>query len=339
MSLPNGSNDRGITVFWGVVLSIAFHLFIFSLVMFWGFGGHRYSAQPNFIEGTLVSLSELNATGGSKETENPRVKQEPNKRRARDEKKAAEKPKNEPVKEKPKKVEKPPEKESKPAPKVVKKEEKKEELKKEKEQTKDKNVVALETKKEAKRSEKKPEPTKKPEAKKRLAKEKNEKPNRENEKSKVIKEIQETVKEEKRRSVLDELKKEQGAEDEKLVAEANTTERSAPNSNGGSPLGGGTNAVVTNLFLDRIRNEIRQHYRIPPNIPTDGKLETFIFFKINESGRVYDVRVNDSSGNPAFDDLCVKAIYRSAPLTPPPPELMEQARNVGFLIPFTNDPS
>jgi TonB family protein len=93
------------------------------------------------------------------------------------------------------------------------------------------------------------------------------------------------------------------------------------------------------LFLERIRNEIRRHYKIPPNIPTDGKLETFIFFKISESGKVYDVRVDESSGNPAFDDLCIKAIHKSAPLTPPPPELMEQAKTVGFLIPFTNDPS
>ncbi|HEX9665928.1 MAG TPA: cell envelope integrity protein TolA [Thermodesulfobacteriota bacterium] len=355
MSLPNGGTSGGINWFWGVVLSVAFHVFIFLLIMFWGFGSSNYSAQPNFIEGRLVSLSELTDTEGNKEIKASQVKEEVQKQPKREEKKVVEGPKDESNKEKLKKVEKPmvepkkAEKEIKPPPKAVKKEEKKEEPKKQEEQKneepKDKNLVALETKKEVKAAEKEPKPTKAPEVNKTQATKKKEKPDLENEKSKVLKDIQENVEEEKRRSVLEELQKKQGVTDEKVVAKANTTEKSERKSNsgrgqlGGSPLGGGTNAVVTNLFLERIRNEIRQHYKIPPNIPTDGKLETFVFFKINESGKVYDVRVNESSGNPAFDDLCIKAIYKSAPLTPPPPELMEQAKTVGFLIPFTNDPS
>lgn len=354
MSLPNGGTSGGITWFWGVVLSVALHIFIFLLIMFWGFGSANYSAQPNFIEGRLVSLSELTETEGNKEIKASQVKQQVQKQPKREEKKVVEEPKDESNKEKLKKVEKPvvepkkEEKEIKPPPKAVKIEEKKQEPKKEelkKEEPKDKNVVALETKKEVKKAEKEPKPTKPPEVKKTQATKKKEKSDLENAKSKVLKDIQEEVKEEKRRSLLEELQKEQGVMDEKAVAKANTAEKSARNSNtgrgqlGGISSGGSTNAVVTNLFLERIRNEIRQHYKIPPNIPTDGKLETFIFFKINESGRVYDVRVNESSGNPAFDDLCIKAIYKSAPLTPPPPELMEQAKTVGFLIPFTNDPS
>jgi colicin import membrane protein len=355
MSLPNGGSSGGISWFWGVVLSVAFHVLIFLLVMFWGFGSSKYSAQPNFIEGRLVSLSDLAETEGNKEIKAPQVKEELQKRPQSEEKKQVEEPKAASNKEKPKKVEQPTvepkkaEKEKKPPPKAVKEEKKKEEPKKEeeqkKEEPKDKNVVALETKKEVKKAEKEPKPTKAPEVKKTQATKKKEKPDLENAKSRVLKNIQENVREEERRSVLEELQKEQGVTGEKVVAKANTTEKPERRSNsgrgqlGGSSLGGGTNAVVTNLFLERIRNEIRRNYKIPPNIPTDGKLETFIFFKINESGKVYDVRVNDSSGNPAFDDLCVKAIYKSAPLTPPPPELMEQAKTVGFLIPFTNDPS
>jgi TolA protein len=355
MSLPNGGSSGGINWFWGVVLSVAFHLLVFLFVMFWGFGSSKYSAQPNFIEGTLVSLSDLADTEGNNEIRASQVKEEAQKDPKREEKKQVEEPKAEPNKEKPKKAEEPKvepkkaEKEIKPPPKTVKKEEKKEEPKKEeeqkKEEPKDKNVVALETKKEVKKAEKKPKPTKAPQVKKTQATKKKEKPDLENAKSRILKDIQEDVRAEERRSVLEKLQGEQGVTDEKVVAKANTTERPERKSNSGrgqlgrSSLGGGTNAVVTNLFLERIRNEIRQHYKIPPSIPTDGKLETFIFFKINESGKVYDVRINESSGNSAFDDSCIKAIYKAAPLTPPPPELMEQAKTVGFLIPFTNDPS
>jgi colicin import membrane protein len=355
MSLPNSGTSGRINWFWGVVLSVAFHVFIFLLILFWGFGSSNYSAQPNFIEGRLVSLSELNEAEGNKEIKAHQVKGEVPQQPKTEEKKVVEERKDESNKEKLKKVEKPivepkkVEREIKPPPKAVKKEEKKEEPKNEEEPKKkepeDKNVVALETKKEVKKAEKKPKATNPPEVKKSQLTKKREKPDLENAKSRILKDIQEDVRAEKRRSVLEELQKKSGVTDEKVVAKANTTEKSERSSNsgrgqqGGSPLGGGTNAVVTNLFLERIRNEIRQHYKIPPNIPTDGKLETFIFFKINESGKVYDVRVNESSGNSAFDDSCIKAIYKSAPLTPPPPELMEQAKTVGFLIPFTNDPS
>ncbi len=349
MSLPDGGAGGGINLFWGAILSVAFHVFIFLLIIFWGFGSSNYSAQPNFIEGRLVSLSELGETGSTKRIEPPKLKEEAQKQPKKEEKKVVEEPKNVPDKEEPKKAEKPvaepkkAEKEIKTPPKTAKKEEKKEEPEKPEEQKseepKDKNVVALETKKEVKKTEKKPKPTKAPEPTRKKAK-----PDLENAKSRILKDIQENVREEKRRGVLEELQQEQSVTDQKVMAKADSTEKS-----GGNPgsargklsagaRGGGTNAVVTNLFLDRIRNEIREHYKIPPNIPTDGKLETFIFFKINESGKVYDVRVDESSGNPAFDDLCVKAIYKSVPLTPPPPELMEQAKTVGFLIPFTNDP-
>ncbi len=154
--------------------------------------------------------------------------------------------------------------------------------------------------------------------------------------------LQKSVKEEKREDVIDELRRKQTPSQENVVAKADTSQishKDVSERQSGPSGRGGTRSAVTNLFLEMIRNQIRRNYTIPPNIPTDGKLEAFIFFKINKSGRVYDVRVDESSGNPAFDDFCVKAINKSAPLTPPPPELIDQAKTVGFLIPFTNDPS
>jgi TonB family protein len=73
-------------------------------------------------------------------------------------------------------------------------------------------------------------------------------------------------------------------------------------------------------------------------VPTDGGLAALISFKVDGSGRVNNVRVKESSGNSAFDEYCVKAINRSAPLPPPPPELAEEAKNSGVELTFRNDP-
>ncbi len=89
MSLPNGGSSGGINWFWGVVLSVAFHLLVFLFVMFWGFGSSKYSAQPNFIEGTLVSLSDLADTEGNNEIKASQVKEEAQKDPKREEKKAS----------------------------------------------------------------------------------------------------------------------------------------------------------------------------------------------------------------------------------------------------------
>ena len=69
----------------------------------------------------------------------------------------------------------------------------------------------------------------------------------------------------------------------------------------------------------------------------DGSLKTVVVFRVDENGKVYDVKVEGSSGNPAFDNFCVQAIYKAAPLTPPPPELREEAKTEGVEVPFRNE--
>jgi len=336
MSLPKSSISGGVSWFWGIVLSLSLHGFIFLLVLYWGLGESHYSAQPDFIEGRLVSLSHLSETGVINPP--PRIDKKIQQVQQKEETLKEEKPKEEPQNI---------EKENEAAPEPEKKEPKKEEPKREieeekKVEIKKKDMIALETEKKEKRVEKKPKPTKKPEPKKVKKKKKKSRPNFEKVKSNVLADLQKNIKEDRRRNVIDELKKEQNPTGENVVAKADTSQIKAKNFSerpSGQSGRGGTSSVITNLFLERIRNEIKRNYRIPPNIPTDGRLEAFIFFKINESGRVYDVRVDESSGDRAFDDFCVRAINKSAPLTPPPPELIEQAKTVGFLIPFTNDPS
>lgn len=339
MSFSNSSNSGGISWLWGIIISLGFHGLILLLVLSWGFGKSRYSQQPSIIEGRLVSISELSQSGGIQELKSSEnSKEDASRQTSRLEPKQPKEPK-EVVKEKEvqKETAREPEKE------VAKEEEKPDEN----------DVVSLDTKKKKeklekkveKKVEKKPIPTKPSEkiVKKTISKKKE--PEFEKVKSNVLEEMQERVVDEKRRNVIDELQSKNKGEGEKTLARADPSESSeggiegVNRKGGGISRGGPTSGVVTNLFLERIRDEIRRNYKIPPSIPTDGKLEAFIFFKMNEKGKVYDVRVNESSGNPAFDDLCVRAIYKSVPLTPPPPELIEQAKTVGFLIPFTNDPS
>jgi TonB family C-terminal domain len=100
---------------------------------------------------------------------------------------------------------------------------------------------------------------------------------------------------------------------------------------------GAASGVVARLFINRVSEEIRSNWGIPPNIPMDGTLKAVVVFRIDEAGKVSNVQVEDTSGNSAFDEFCVQAIYKAAPLTPPPPELLEEAKTEGIEVSFTND--
>src|SRR3989304_1355340 len=244
------------------------------------------------------------------------------------------------TKEEPTKVEekKPEEKiqVSKPEKKEPQEEPKKTEVKKEetpKEKPKeDETIVLQEKKKEKKEIAKKPETTEPPKTKpsKEIEKKKEafkEVKNSEEEMNKVIKEI-------RQQKLLKELKDKRVASSDSS-GEQKGIQQGAGYSTGGSS--GGSSGVVAELFVRRVREEIRSNWAIPENIPIDGSLKAVIVFKLDERGRPSDVKVDIPSGNTAFDDFCVKAIRRASPLTPPPSELLEEARNEGLEITFTND--
>ena len=312
----------GVSWFWGIVLSLSLHIVIFLVAIFWGFGP-MYSGEPESIEGTLVSISELGQPGGEVATKKEEVK-----------------PQVPETKEEPTKVEekKPEEKiqVSKPEKKEPQEEPKKTELKKEetpKEKPKeDETIVLQEKKKEKKEIAKKPETTEPPKTKpsKEIEKKKEafkEVKNSEEEMNKVIQEI-------RQQKLLKELKDKRVASSDSS-GEQKGIQKGAGYSTGGSS--GGSSGVVAELFVRRVREEIRSNWAIPENIPIDGSLKAVIVFKLDERGRPSDVKVDIPSGNTAFDDFCVKAIRRASPLTPPPSELLEEARNEGLEITFTND--
>ena len=311
----------GVSWFWGIVLSLSLHIVIFLVAIFWGFGTPMYSGEPESIEGTLVSISEIGQPGGEDVVRKEEIKpQEPER------------------KDEPPKVEeeKPEEKiqVSKPEKKEPQEEPKKTELKKEeqpKEKPKEDVVIVLqEKKKEKKEIAKKTEPTEPPKDKpsKEIEKKKEavkEVKNREEKMNKVIMEI-------RKRKLLNEFKDKRVASSDSS-GEGKGVQKGTGYSTGGSS--SGSSGLIAELFVRRVSEEIKSNWAIPENIPIDGSLKAVIVFKLDERGRPSDVKVDIPSGNTAFDDFCVKAIYRASPLTPPPPELLEEARTEGLEVEFT----
>lgn len=357
---PADKDTSGGTSFWGMFFSIALHAAILILVLFWGFSGtSRNSGSSGPIE---VSLSGIGPGGGQSSSPASRPNEPP-----REPKKA------EPPKEEPPKVEK--EEVKAPPPEPEKEEVKKEEPKKEpkveekpkevvKEEPEKKEVIPLETEKkekvkkeEPKKTEppretkkevaEKPKPTEKPktETKKTTA---SNKKDLESEKSKVLQDI-------KRQRVLEDLKsgsvestaprEEMGEEQRLAMADSGDMPEGSESGPGNSSGSGGSsgsgssiNPVLLKLYTDKVHQRISHNWRIPPGVPTDGSLAAGLSFRVDQSGSVFDVRVNRSSGNAAFDEYCVKAIRKSAPLPPPPSEFAKEAESEGVDVSFKNTP-
>ncbi|MER3446329.1 MAG: hypothetical protein C4291_05530 [Candidatus Dadabacteria bacterium] len=319
-----------ISWFWGIVLSLSLHAIIFLLAIFWGFGSPNQLDEPQSIEGRLVSSSEIEQSikenaGLGKNEEGIKAPQPAAKPEIPQESKKVEVKKETPrIKEEPKKAEL---KKEEPPPKVK--------------EEKPKDVMALETKRKKQVAEI-PKPTEQPRV------EKPKEPSFEDIRNRVLEDMRKVQKEDKereRRRVLSEIERKEILKDieARKVAEANPSNeereigrRGSASLNSQSP---GARAALAALFINRVREEIKSNWRIPENVPVDGSLKTVVVFRIDEGGRVHDVRVEKSSGNPAFDDFCVKAIYRASPLTPPPSELLEEAKTDGVEVPFTNDRS
>ncbi len=307
----------GVSWFWGVVLSLSLHIVVFLIAIFWGFGTPRYSGEPESIQGTLVSISEIEQPGGEEVVRKEEIRpQEPEK------------------KDKPTKVEekKPEEKiqVSKPEKKEPQEEPKKTELKKEeppKEKPKEDDTIVLkekEKKQEKKEIAKKPEPTKPPKTK-QLKEAEKKKETSEKKITEILSDIRRNV---ERRNV----------EDKRVANSDSSGEQKGIQKSAGSTTGessSSSSGLIAELFVRRVREEIKSNWAIPENIPIDGSLKAKIVFKLDGRGKPSDVRVEVPSGNSAFDDFCVKAIYRASPLTPPPPELLEEAKTEGLEVEFT----
>ncbi len=368
-----GNDPSKGTSFWGGVFSIALHATIIALILFWGFrGASQFSGPSGPIQ---VSISSLDTGGGGdgrppvKKTQPKKVekkpappkppekevkappeppkkeepKKEPEIKEVKKEEPKKEEPKKQEVKKEPEKPKEEPKKEEKPKE-VVKKEPEKKEvipLEPEKKEEKKKEEPKKVEKKEEKKVAEKPKPTEKPKPKKE-EKKKTEKKTLDKKRSQVLKDIQ-------RQKVLDQLgsseepqepEEPMGEEQKLAMADAEdagleaSTEKSSTGGGGG---GSSVSPVIINLYSQQVHRKISRNWRIPPSVPTDGGLETDVLFKVGKDGKIYDVRVSNSSGNPVFDEYCVTAVYKSAPLPPPPSELAKEAKDKGVILTFRNE--
>ncbi|MEM7007817.1 MAG: cell envelope integrity protein TolA [Thermodesulfobacteriota bacterium] len=333
----------------GFIFSVALHVGIIVLILFWGFRGTEYSSNdPGPIQ---VSISDLDiGSGSSAKKPTPPKKDPPTPEPKEPEEEIAQEPEPTPP---------PPEKEPeikeivekdkialnteptpKPTPKATPKPTPKATPKPTPKPTEKPKATPAPTKKPKAT----PKPTKKPEKKKDLDKEKEQ----------VLKDIQ-------RQKVLDELMKEKEdpsetddaldnipeeemgeearlamADDEKFGVESDTE-----SATGGSPNPGGGSAIsplIIQTYANQVTRKIQRNWRMPPGLPNDGSLTTSLVFKVNETGKVNDVTITKSSGNSAFDNYCKQAVFRSAPLPVPPSELAKEAKTNGVELTFRNDP-
>ncbi len=105
----------------------------------------------------------------------------------------------------------------------------------------------------------------------------------------------------------------------------------------GSPFAG---ATVDNVSFDypywftQAFNKIGGNYHIRVNF--GQPLVCTIYFQVIRSGRVIEARVENSSGVPEFDEICLRAVENSAPFPPLPRSFIDEI--IGITLPFKYDP-
>ena len=84
------------------------------------------------------------------------------------------------------------------------------------------------------------------------------------------------------------------------------------------------------LALQKINGNFRFSYSY------DGSLVCIVYFEVIQSGRVLNIKVEQSSGVPQFDEVCLRAVEKSAPFPPLPRDFTDEI--VTLAAPFTWHP-
>ncbi|HOD66867.1 MAG TPA: TonB family protein [candidate division Zixibacteria bacterium] len=101
----------------------------------------------------------------------------------------------------------------------------------------------------------------------------------------------------------------------------------------GSPFGGATidNPSFTYpWWFTQAFNKIASGFHVRQAFPPD--VTCVIYFEVIRSGRVIELRVDQSSGYPDFDDACMTAVSRATPFPPLPREFTDEV--LGITVPF-----
>lgn len=105
----------------------------------------------------------------------------------------------------------------------------------------------------------------------------------------------------------------------------------------GSPFAG---ATIDNASFDYPYWFTQAFYKIQTNwrnpVATDYAIVCVIYFQVLSSGRIFETRIESSSGISSFDDACLRAVERASPLPQLPKEF--EAEIIGITLPFKFEP-
>ncbi len=126
----------------------------------------------------------------------------------------------------------------------------------------------------------------------------------------------------------------QTGEQEQVGAEEGTTDVSE-NLGIGTKFGG---AAVDNASFDYPYWFIQAFSKIERNwsnpIYASQPVKCTIYFQVISSGRILKVEIEESSGIPAYDRACVRAVRNSEPLPPLPPDFADEILGIHLVFPY-----
>ena len=94
----------------------------------------------------------------------------------------------------------------------------------------------------------------------------------------------------------------------------------------------GVISLVLDVYYRTISKRIQRSLILPLNIDSGILLAAQVNFYMTETGDVYDVGIERSSGNVKFDSYCIKAVNDASPLPAPPSELRDRIKSEFFVI-------
>ena len=90
------------------------------------------------------------------------------------------------------------------------------------------------------------------------------------------------------------------------------------------------------LYQKQIEGKIGQLWSPPPlEVGSKGE-ETIVSFQLNRSGRIENVKIEQSSGNSFYDQAALRAIYEADPLPPWPEGLHMDSLRIYFRFELSN---
>lgn len=148
---------------------------------------------------------------------------------------------------------------------------------------------------------------------------------------------------EKQKQALDKLKQQDALERLQKQMEQESKQKAAQAASSvkikGNVISPGTELTgINQLQADNYRGDVLKHMKKYWEIPQYIKkhdLATWVLVKFDQGGNILSKNVVKTSGNPAFDEVVLKAIENSSPVPAPPGKFAAIASVEGFLFRFS----